>query len=216
MKRNQKAWLAAGLLAGAAALTGCSATTTPVATPTPDTAQQVTAQPGAADATVSPDESPAAGGEETPGPLALRVGGEEIETGAVAEEGGLFLPLVETAEALGWQASQEEQQEETLTRKSVQLERDGSRITVAWVVSDNTAKQITWQKDGLLIPVDTELASVDGVVYVPAAFFETAMRVKVEQQPDEVAVSTPEPQDTPPNDAQDADESEVQAERENE
>ena len=216
MKRNQKAWLAAGLLAGAAALTGCSATTTPVATPTPDTAQQVTAQPGAADATVSPDESPAAGGEETPGPLALRVGGEEIETGAVAEEGGLFLPLVETAEALGWQASQEEQQEETLTRKSVQLERDGSRITVAWVVSDNTAKQITWQKDGLLIPVDTELASVDGVVYVPAAFFETAMRVKVEQQPDEVAVSTPEPQDTPPTDVQDADESEVQAERENE
>ena len=171
MKRNHKAWLAAGLLAGAAALTGCTATTAPVATPTPGAAQKETAQPQAAEATVSPDESPAAGGEETPGPLALRVDGEEIALRAVMEEGRVFLPLEETAKALGWSAASEEKEEETQVRKSVQLEKDGSQITVAWVSSDNTAKQITWQKDGLLIPVNTELTSVDGVVYVPAAFF---------------------------------------------
>jgi len=95
MKRNHKAWLAAGLLAGAAALTGCSATTAPTATPTPDTAQKQTVQPGG-DTTVSPNESPEAGGEETPGPLPLRVGEEDVPEGAVKEEGKAYLPLVET------------------------------------------------------------------------------------------------------------------------
>lgn len=215
MKRNQKAWLAAGLLAGAAALTGCSAATTPVATPTPDTAQQVTAQPDAGAATASPEQSPATGGEETPGPIALRVDDNEVEVGAVMEEGNLLLPLEETAKALGWEVVSEAKEEETLIRRSVQMTKDDSKITVAWVDSDNTAKQITWQKDGMLIPVDTELTSMGESVYVPAAFFETAMRVKVDQQQGMVVVATPEPSQTPANDVQKADENEVQEEAEN-
>lgn len=201
MKRNQKAWLAAGLLAGAAALTGCSASTTPAATPTPDTAQQVTAQPEAAETTASPSGSPEAG-EETPGPTALRVGDEEIDAGAVIEEGRILLPLEATAQALGWEAHSEEQEEETQVRRSVTLDKDESRISVAWVVSDNTARQITWQKDGLLIPVDTEITSFGGVTYVPAAFFETAMRVRVEHRQGAVWVSQPEETATPDNAAQ--------------
>lgn len=204
MKRNHKAWLAAGLLAGAAALTGCSATTAPVTTPTPDTAQKQTVKPDAVDSTVSPDESPEAGGEETPGPLPLSVAGEDIPDGAVTEEGKVYLPLLETGKALGWDVTEESKDEETQTRRSVVMEKEDSRITVSWVSSDNTAKQITWQKDGLLIPVDTEITSVDGVVYVPAAFFETAMRVTVESGAEAVAVHTPEPKDTPANDADEA------------
>ena len=204
MKRNQKVWLAAGLLAGAAALTGCSAMTAPAVTPTPDTAQKQTTQPGTADATVSPDESPDTGGEETPGPTALRVDDEELDVGAVTEEGQVYLPLMETGKALGWDVTEEKKEEETLTRRSVVMEKDESRITVSWVSSDNTAKQITWQKDGLLIPVDTEITSVEGVVYVPAAFFETAMRAKVESRQDAVIVSTPEPAQTPANDGDEA------------
>jgi len=213
MKPNRKAMLAAGLLAGAAALTGCSAGITPVATPTPQTAQQITAQPDTADATISPDESPAAGEEETP--IALRVDDQEMEAGAVMEKDTLFLPLEETAEALGWAVESEETQEETLTRRSVQLSRADSRITVAWVDSDNTVKQLTWQKDGLLIPVDAQLTSVNGVIYVPAAFFETAMRVQVDAQRETVAVYTPVPQETPANDADDADKNEEKEESEN-
>lgn len=199
---RKKAMLAAGLLAGAAALTGCTANNTPpAATSQPSTAQQATVEP-AAQTTVSPDESPAAGGEETPGPLTLRVDGEALDVGAVIEEDKLLLPLEETGEALGWDVKRETQEEETLVRRSVQMQKEESKITVSWVVSDNTARQITWQKDGLLIPVDTELTTIGETVYVPAAFFETAMRVRVESGKGTVNVSTPEPQKTPDNDAE--------------
>lgn len=202
MKRNHKAWLAAGLLAGAAALTGCSATTAPTATKAPDAVEKQTVQPGDPDATISPDDSPGAAGEETPGPLSLTVAGKEIPEGAIAEEGNIYLPLIETGKALGWDVTEESRDEDDKTRRSVVMEKDGSRITVSWTVSDNTAKQITWQKDGLLIPVDTEITSIDGVTCVPAAFFETAMRVTVEDSRGAVAVHTPEPQATPENSAQ--------------
>ena len=215
MKRNHRAWLAAGLLAGAAALTGCSAVKPLEATPQPQS-EKITAQPQTDAATVSPDESPEA--EETPAALALSVDGREIEVGAVMEREMLFLPLEETAKALGWNVKREETQEETRLRKSVQLAKEESVITVSWVCSDNTIKQLTWQKDGLLIPVDTEMTSVDGVIYVPSAFFETAMRVQVDKQESAVAVHPPKPQDTPVNnadDAGDADRSEEKEETEN-
>ena len=109
----------------------------------------------------------------------------------------LLLPLVETAQALGWEARSESQEEESLTRRSGELTREESRITVTWTVSDNTARQITWQKDGLLIPVDTYLTTFADRVYVPAAFVETAMRVTVDAQQDTALVMTPEPQQTP-------------------
>ena len=203
MKRSKKAWLAAGLLAGAAALTGCSITPAPVATPTPDTAQKQTAIPGGAETTVSPDESPASA-EDTPAPLELTVDKTDVPEGAVAEEDRLYLPLIETGKALGWDVTEESQDGEDDTRRSVAMEKEDSRITVSWVVSDNTIRQITWQKDGLLIPVDAELTSVDGVVYVPAAFFEKAMRVSVETGESGVAVYTPKPEETPENDAEEA------------
>ena len=190
MKRK-RALLAAGLLAGAAAMTGCTANTTPMTTSVPQT-QQVTAEP---EATASPAET--AGAEETPGPIALRIDGKAIDAAAMREGDKLLLPLAETAQALGWSVTGEDREEETLTRRSVELRREDSRIAVSWVVSDNTARQITWQKDGLLIPVDTELTTVRDVVYVPAAFFETAMRVRVTERSDGVSVETPQPQGTP-------------------
>ena len=132
-----------------------------------------------------------------PAPIALSVGGQETEAGAIMEQGKLLLPLIETAEKLGWKAQSEEAQEETQTKRTITLEKDDSRITVAWTVSDNTAKNISWQKDGLLIPVDTRITTVDDIVYVPAAFFEAAMDVQISNQQTNVIVSTPKPNNTP-------------------
>ena len=197
MKHKHKAWLAAGLLAGAAALTGCSATTAPTATKAPDAVEKQTVQPGDPDATISPDDSPGAASEETPGPLSLTVAGKEIPEGAIAEEGNIYLPLIETGKALGWDVTEESRDEDDKTRRSVVMEKDGSRITVSWTVSDNTAKQITWQKDGLLIPVDARLTTMGDTVYAPAAFFEEAMDVQIEQNETNVMVSVRKPADTP-------------------
>ena len=194
MKRSKKAMLAAGLIAGAAALTGCTANTTPVATPTPQAEQKQTAQPAA---TAEASASPEAGGEESPVPIRLTVDGDTLEKEAVREQDMLLLPLVETAEALGWKAESEKIEEETQVKRSVVLTKDDSRIAVTWTVSDNTARQVTWQKDGLLIPVDTRITPISDVVYVPAAFFEEAMDVKIASDTDRVSVSTPEPKETP-------------------
>ena len=190
---GKRALLAAGILAGAAAMAGCTAQTTPAATATPPTNQQETASPEqTAQASPSPE-----GGEESPVPLGLTADGQGVEAEAVAEGDRLLLPLVQTAEALGWKAESESLEEETQIRRSVTLTRDDSRITVSWVVSDNTARQITWQKDGLLVPVDTDLTTIGDVVYVPAAFFEEAMGVRVTRGDGSVTISTPEPQETP-------------------
>ena len=205
MKRRNKAILAAGMLMGAAALTGCAANTTPVSTPTPQTAQQQTAEPTTQTSPqTSPDASAEVAGGETPAPIRLRADGKEIDVGALEEEGRLFLPLVETGEALGWKAESESMEEENRTRRSVSLTQDDSRITVTWLVSDNTASQITWQKDGLLIPVDTALTTLQNVVYVPAAFFEEAADASVDRVEDGIEVQKRAPKDTPP--MQDADE----------
>ncbi|MBE5799803.1 MAG: copper amine oxidase N-terminal domain-containing protein [Clostridiales bacterium] len=204
MHIQKRALLAAGLIAGAAALTGCTAQTKPVTTPTPMAMQQQTAQPATAQpetaqpspqATISVSEAPDS--DESPAPLKLLVGGDEADTGAIEEQDELLLPLIETAEKLGWKAEDERSGEETQEKRVITLEKDDSRITVSWTVSDNTAKNISWQKDGLLIPVDARLTTLDDVVYVPAAFFEEAMEVSVANQQTNVIVSTPKPSDTP-------------------
>ena len=192
---GKRALLAAGLIAGAAAMTGCTAQTTPAATPTPQVDQQETAQPA--------QESPQANasteaGDESPVPIGLSAGGKKLEADAVREQGRLLLPLVETAEALGYDADSESLEEETETKRTISLTREDSRITVAWVVSDNTARQITWQRDGLLVPVDSYLTTIEDVVYVPAAFFEEAVEAKIVEKDGRVTVTTPEPADTPP------------------
>ena len=95
MRNTRKALLAAGLIAGAAALTGCTANTAPVNTPTPQAAQQATAEPATAQpsaaATMEATAEPA--GEETPAPLALLVDGKEVAVNAAKEQGSLLLPL---------------------------------------------------------------------------------------------------------------------------
>jgi len=199
MRGNKRVLLAAGLLAGAAAMTGCTADTRPAATPTAQAAQQQTAQPtDASNATVgeAPDETPSPE-EEKPERLALLVDGSETENGAVKEEGTLLLPLMETGEALGWKAKSDKREEETQTKHEIALEKDESRITVSYEVSDNTIRRISWQKDGLLVPVDARIETMDDVVYVPAAFFEEAMQVKIAEKEGSVEVSSPEPMDTP-------------------
>lgn len=203
MRVNKKAMLAAGLIMGAAVMTGCAADTKPVATPTPQAAQQATARPATAEpqttasAEATMDAATETGDAESPAPLTLLVGGEEAAVGAAREGDMLLLPLIETGELLGWQAGGEETEEETQTKRVVTLEKDESRITVSWTVSDNTAKGITWQKDGLLIPVDTKITTIGESVYVPAAFFEEAMDVTVTQTEKGVTVEPPEPRNTP-------------------
>lgn len=201
MHTKKKALLAAGLLASAAALTGCAATTKPVTTPTPMAAQRQTAQPAdeQPDAQASPqaDMGDLAEGDESPAPLRLTIDGEEADAGAIAQQGELLLPLMETAEKLGWKAHSEQAEEETQIKRIVTLEKDDSRITASWTISDNTIKNISWQKDGLLIPVDTRITTDGDVVYVPAAFFEEAMNVQVSNRQTNVIVSTPKPSDTP-------------------
>lgn len=201
MKRNKKAILAAGLLSGAAALTGCTANTTPVTTPTPQPAQQETVAPPtaepAAQASTAPDDQMEAGGEETPGPIRLRVDGQEADISAIEEQDMLLLPLMETAALLEWKASSESLEEEAKTRRTITLEKEESKITVTWISSDNTASQITWQRDGLLIPVNPYITTMDDVVYVPVSFFEEAMDVSVQQGQDAVDLQTKAPADTP-------------------
>ena len=177
MKRSNKAMLAAGMLAGVCMLTGCASGGSAQPTPSPDVAQQQSAEP-------SPEasEEPA---EEAP--LSLTVDGKAIEPAAMEENGRLMLPLVETGEALGWTAKSEALSEETQTRRSVALTKGDSRITVTWLVSDNTASAITWQKDGLL----------GDVVYVPAAFFEEAVGARVARKDGAVEVLPPESAATP-------------------
>ena len=199
MRVNKKAMIAAGLLIGAAALTGCTMQTKPVATPTPQAAQQATAQPATAQPQTTADAqpSPDSGDLESPAPISLTVDGREAESGAIVEGEKLMLPLIETGELLDWKAGGEETEEETQTKRVVTLEKDESRITVSWTVSDNTAKSITWQKDGLLIPVDTKITTVGDTVYVPAAFFEEAMDVSVEKTEKTVRVEPEKPENTP-------------------
>ena len=193
MKRREKVILAAGMLMGAAALTGCAAGTPSASSaPTSQTAQQQTAEP-------TPHTSPGmeAADEETPAPIRLRVEDRDVDVGALEEDGRLFLPLAETGEALGWKAESESMEEESRTRRSISLTKEDSRITVTWLVSDNTASAITWQKDGLLIPVDTRLTTLGDVVYVPAAFFEEAVGAKVLRKDGAVEVLPPESAATP-------------------
>ena len=156
MKRRNKAILAAGMLAGSCALTGCASGGAPQPTPSPDVAQQQSAEPSP-EASAEPKEEAS---------IPLWVDGREAENAAVEENGALLLPLIETGEALGWTAESEELTEETQIRRSVALTKDNSKISVTWMVSDNTASAITWQKDGLLIPVDTRLTTLESVVYV--------------------------------------------------
>lgn len=197
MRNQKKALLAAGLMAGAAALTGCTANTTP--TPTPQPAQQVTAQPATAQPETTQPEKAEATAEPADGetPIELLVDGKEVDIPAQKEQGSLLLPLEITAETLGWKTDSQQTEEETQVRRVVTLEKEGSRITVSWTVSDNTTKGITWQKDGLLIPVDTRITTMDGVVYVPAAFFEEAMDVTITETKTGVSVATPKPVQTP-------------------
>ena len=187
MKRRNKAILAAGLLAGACALTGCASGGSSQPTPSPDVAQQQSAEP-------SPETS-AEPAEDVPIPLFID--GKEAENAAIEENGALLLPLIETGEALGWQSKSEELTEETQTRRSIALTKEESKISVTWLVSDNTASAITWQKDGLLIPVDTRLTTLGDVVYVPAAFFEEAVGAKVARKDGTVEVLPPESAATP-------------------
>ena len=199
MKRRKKVILAAGMLMGAAALTGCAAgTPSTSSTSTPQTAQQQTAE-------ATPQTSPSVEttDEETPAPIRLRVEDRDIDIGALEEEGRLFLPLAETGEALGWKAESESMEEESRTRRSISLTKEDSRITVTWLVSDNTISQITWQKDGLLVPVDPALTTLHDVVYVPAAFFEEAAGVSVSRTAEGIDVQPPASKDTPPMKAED-------------
>lgn len=194
MRNTKKVMLAVGLIAVAAGMTGCAADVRPAVTSSPQAAQQQTASPE----TVNPEETPGEAGSGTiEQQLALYVDEKDTKASALAEGEDLMLPLEATAKALGWDVKEEKTQEETQEKRMIALEKDESRITVSYTVSDNTIRQITWQKDGLLIPVDTRITAKDDIVYVPAAFFEEGMKASVSRTEKGVAVSSPKPMDTP-------------------
>lgn len=192
---RKKALLCIGLVSAMAALTGCAMGAKPVPTPTTMAAQRQTAEPESPSASQNEALGEAQGEESAA--LALMIDGKEADAGAIREGDELLLPLVNTAEMLGWKAGGEDNEQDTQTKRMITLEKDDSRITVSWTVSDNTVKNVSWQKDGLLVPVDARLTTVDDVVYVPSAFFEEAMDVSVAQKQTNVIVSTPKPEDTP-------------------
>ena len=197
MRRSKKAMLAAGLIAGAAAMTGCASMTNPVATATPAANEQATAEPSTAEP--SAETTPGAESPETEdAPIALRVDGQEADVGALVEEGTILLPIIETGRLLGWDADEQALEDETQTRHTIALAKGDSRISITWITSDNTIKQITWQRDGLLVPVDTSLTSVEDVLYAPAAFFEQAMEVSVDRVEERIEVTPPRVSETPP------------------
>ena len=190
---RRKTMLAAVLMAGAAMMTGCTADVKPAVTNTPEAMQQQTSQPAEA----QPDTSPDAGmEEEETRQLTLRIDGKEADENAVKENEKLLLPLEATGKALGFAVSSKENEGKTENSREIVLKKDDSRITVSYEVSDNTIRRISWQKDGLLIPVDTAIRTFDGVVYVPAAFFEEAAGVRISEGESRVEVSSPEPMDT--------------------
>ena len=191
MRGNNKMMLAAGLLAGAAMMTGCTAKMRPAVMSTPKATQQQTAQPTTAEPMAQTDE------QETTKQLPLVVDGKETGAKTVKENGKLLLPLVATGEALGWKPQKKATEEETQTKHEITLEKDESRITVSYEVSDNTIRRISWQRDGLLVPVDTQIKRIEEAVYVPGAFFEEATGVRITEKQDMVEVSSPEPMDTP-------------------
>ena len=206
MRTGKKALLAAGMIAAAAVMTGCSAGVAPVNTPTPQaqkmTAQPATAQPAQTDGQQSAPQTDggaqeAGEAEQSAQRLELTVDQEDVPEGALREEGRLLVPLIQTAQALGWNAESEQTQEETQTKRVVTLDKEDSRITVSWTVSDNTARNIVWQKDGLLIPVDTRITTMEETVYVPAAFFEEAADVTISTDGDRVRIAKPEAKSTP-------------------
>lgn len=184
--------LAAGLLAGTAMMTGCTANTRLAAISTPEAAQKQTAAPENTQSGVTEPTD-----EEVQKTLSLDVDGAEVEESAVKESGKLLLPLEATGRALGWKTDSRKTEQETQTRCEITLEKEKSRITVSYEVSDNTIRRISWQKDGLLIPVDAQIETLREIVYVPAAFFEEATGVMVSEEENRVEVSSPEPMDTP-------------------
>jgi len=189
------AMLAACLLAGAAMMTGCTVNTRPAATNTPEAAQRQTAKPEETTPEASPEGT--MDEEESLQMLSLFVDGKEAEEKAAKESGKLLLPLEATGRALGFKADSRKTESETQTSCEITLEKEKSRITVSYEVSDNTIRKLSWQKDGLLIPVDAQIETFDGIVYVPAAFFEEATGVSVSEGENRVEVSSPEPMDTP-------------------
>ena len=203
MRVSKKAMLAAGLIVGAAALTGCTANTTPAATPTPKAAQQETAMPVTAQPTAS--ATPEATMEPVPKMeiLSLTVDGKALEANAIKEEDKVLLPIKEMGEALGYETASEKTEGESGDKHSITLDRGDSRITVSFTDSDNTLKNISWQKDGLLIPVDPYLKAEGDMVYAPAAFYEEAMGVNVMQEGNAVMVMLIEPSATPETTTQD-------------
>jgi len=188
MHMNRKIMFAVWLLAGTAALTGCAVGTNLAEKAIPQAAQRQTAQPE----TSAPAPQEQAEAEM----LTLSVDGKEAGEKALKENDALLLPLEATGEALGFHVKQEKTEDETKTRHEIVLEKDESRITVSYEVSDNTIRRISWQKDGLLIPVDTRIVKRDETVYVPAAFFEEAVKAKISEGENKVEVSSSLPMAT--------------------
>lgn len=190
MKQSAKAAIAAGMLAAALMLTGCAA------------GNAGTKQTPQAEQTAQTESTQTPEAEGEPGEMPVSIGGKELDAKALREDKGLLLPLGETARALGFDVQEKTEETDDKERRSVELTRGEDKITVLWSVSDNTARDISWQKNGLLIPVDARLTTKGETVYVPAAFFEKAANVMVTEADGKVRIEKKESTVTPPTDTQ--------------
>lgn len=184
---------------------------------------------GEPEATASPTEQPAATasaqatqqavvlptGETTPAPtqepranLSVTVDGTALKGKAMIDSEETFLPLVQTAEALGYKASVSELEEDAQRRRvhTFSVGEDKSReVGVSYLLKDNTVSDISFARDKMIVPVDRVLHFEGDTVYAPADFFEEAMEAKIETDAEQKKVTvlsaqakhaTPAPEET--------------------
>lgn len=176
------------LAALALGLSGCAAGM-PEASPSPSgtgTEQVATATPSeaASAAPAGPSATPRAN-------LAVTVDGKRLMGQGLRAEDETFLPLVETARALGYAADVAETQSDGRKRcvHTFSMEGDAAtEVTVSYLVQDNTVTDIQFARGKLIVPVDRVLQVEGDTVYAPEDFFEEAMEAEIDDEDGRVTV----------------------------
>lgn len=184
----RRRWLCGALAALALGLSGCAAGM-PEASPSPSdtgTERIATATPSEATsaAPVAPSATPRAN-------LAVTVDGKRLMGQGLREEDETFLPLVETAQALGYTADVAQTQADGRTRcvHTFSMGEDAGReVTVSYLVQDNTVTDVQFARGKLIVHVDRVLQFEGDTVYAPEDFFEEAMEAEIDDEDGRVTV----------------------------
>lgn len=201
MRQIKRALLLAAYVGIIGCLSGCAADGAE-ATPQPAVSAQATASATADETQRAVVLSPSA--EATPAAtqapranLNITVDGKTLKNKAMTEDDETFLPLTETAEALGYKAAVSELEEDTQRRRvhTFSIGADKSReVAVSYLLKDNTATDISFARDKMIVPVDRVLQFEGDVVYAPEDFFEEAMEADIETDEEGKKVTVRSPQ----------------------